>query len=190
MRLKLSRLLTLGIVFGLAVFWNSTSIGQVLANESGLRIFSGPSSSGSAAPALISTTPSCYTWDFLNNTGLDATGLVIHLKGITSITDVYSGVLNPFGAPDPASGYNPTTNVYSLIFSGGTVPDSGMAQIGICANRPALRLDTAQPAFYWVESGTPAAPAPLFASLEFNWVSPDHLQVSLYNEQATPLTAF
>jgi hypothetical protein len=150
----------------------------------------GKSASKGLAHALIASTPSCYTWDFLNNTGADATGLVIHLAGIPLITDVYTGVLNPFGAPDAASGYNSATNVYSLSFSGGIVPAGEMTEIGICANQPALRLDTAQPAFYWVVSGTPAAPAPLFAGLDFNWIDSNHLQVHLYNEQSTPLTAF
>jgi hypothetical protein len=190
MRPTLSWLLAIGFVLGLALLWNNSSTGQAGANEINLRVAGGKSVSGRLAPAPVAATPACYTWDFLNNTGLDTTGLVIHLKGIPSITDVYTGVLNPFGAPDPSSGYNSNTNVYSLIFSGGTVPDSGMAQIGICASHPALRLDTAQPAFYWVVSGTPTSPGPLFAGLDFNWITPDHLQVHLYNEQSTPLTAF
>lgn len=191
MRPKLSWILAIGFVLGLAVLWNNSSSGQARADEDSLRVALGKSATGGLAPALFASTPSCYTWDFLNNTGLDATGLVIHLKGIPAITAVYTGVLNPFGAPDPSSsGYNSTTNVYSLIFNGGSVSDSGMAQIGICARQPALRLDTAQPAFYWVVSGLPATPAPLFAGLDFNWINSNHLQVHLYNEQNTPLTAF
>jgi len=190
MRPRLSWLLATGIVLGLAVLVNFPGAGQTRAPEfsqGGAAQKSGPAR---LLPALVSTVPSCYTWDFLNNTGQDATGLVIHLKGITSLTDVYTGVLNPFGDPDPSSGYNPTTDVYSLVFSNGTVPDSGMAEIGICTSKASLRLDTVQPAFYWVVSGAPATPDPLFAGLDFTWISADHLQVNLYNEQSTPLTAF
>ena len=191
MRPKLLWILVIGFVVGLVVLWNNSGSGQARANEGILRVAPGKSATGGLAPALFASTPSCYTWDFLNNTGLDATGLVIHLKGIPAITDVYTGVLNPFGAPDPfLSGYDSTTDVYSLIFNGGAVSDSGMAQIGICASQPALRLDATQPAFYWVVSGVPTNPAPLFAGLDFNWINPNHLQVHLYNEQNTPLTAF
>jgi hypothetical protein len=190
MRPKLSFYLTIGFVFGSAVLWNLLGFGQAQARNISMRVPQGKSTSGGLAPALFASTPSCYTWDFLNRTGSDATGLVIHLKGIPSITDVYTGVLNPFGAPDASSGYNPATDVYTLSFSSGSVPDSGMAQIGICTNPPALRLDTAQPAFYWVVSGTPQDPPPLFAGLDFNWIDPNHLQVHLYNEQNIPLSAF
>lgn len=185
MRPKLSWLLAVGMVLGLVVLWNNSSSGQVQAKDASLG-----TAPGVSAPALVASTPSCYTWDFLNRTGSEASGLVIHLKGIPSITDVYTGVLNPFGAPDASSGYNSTTDVYTLSFSGGVVSESAMVQIGICTSQPALRLDTALPAFYWVVSGTPADPAPLFAGLDFNWIDSNHLQVHLYDEQATPITVF
>ena len=190
MRPRLSWLLAIGFVLGLALLWNNPSLGQAPATAVRLNIALEKSTSGGLAPALFASTPSCYTWDFLNYTGQDATGLVIHLKGIPSITDVYTGVLNPFGAPLSSSGYNSATGVYSLIFGGGVVPDSGMAQIGICTSLPAIRLDTAQPAFYWVVSGSPASPDPLFAGLDFNWINSNHIQVHLYNEQSITLTAF
>jgi len=187
---RLSWLLVIGLFLGLAMLWNNSISGQAQSTAGKLSLAMEKYATGGLAPALISSVPSCYTWDFLNNSGLDATGLVIHLKGIPSVTDVYTGVLNPFGAPDPSSGYDSTTDVYSLIFGGGTVPDSGMAQIGICTSQPALRLDTVQPAFYWVVPGTTATPDPLFAGLDFNWIDPNHLQVHLYNEQSTPLTLY
>jgi hypothetical protein len=75
-----------------------------------------------------------------------------------------------------------------VVYTDGTVPDSGSAEIGICASQPALRLDTAQPSFYWVVSGNPVSPDPLFAGMDFNWVDANHLQVHLYNEQSISVT--
>lgn len=185
MRLKLFWLLALLAGLGLV------SGGFSRGFPGGIQQLSGAISPPQAPASLNSVaSSSCYTWDFLNNTGQDVTGLVIHLKGIPAVSDVYTGVLNPFGAPDPSSGYDPAANVYSLVFSGGFVADSGMAQVGICAGPPALRLDTTLPAFYWVAAGAPLTPAPLFAGLDFNWIDANHLQVHLYNEQSVPLTAF
>jgi hypothetical protein len=173
MSLKLSRLLV--VLVGLGLVAGRYSPGLV-----GIASLGAP-----LTPAIVGPS-SCYTWDFLNNTGQDATGLVIHLKGIPALTDEYTGVLNPFGPS--TSSYDAGTGVLSLVYSGGTASAGDMVQIGICASQAALRLDTALPAFYWVVTGAPADPAPLFAGLDFNWVDPNHLQVHLYNEQSITLT--
>ena len=188
MRPKLAWLLTIGFVLGLAFLLNRPGTGQAGSSSLLFNISPGHSASGKLSPALAASTPSCYTWDFLNDTGQDADGLVINLKGIPSVSDVYTGVNNPFGAPISGA-YITSTDVYSLTFGNGSVPDSGMAQMGICASQPALRLAT-QPAFYWTVSGNPASPGPLFAGLDFNWVDSNHLQVHLYNQQSITLTAY
>src|SRR5258708_36806646 len=109
----LGRPLVIGIVLGLVVLLNGLSAAQVRAAEDGLSDVHKKSAS-----APVNSTPSCYVWDFLNNSGVDADGLVIQLKGINSITDVYTGVLNPFVAPGASSGYDSVADVYSLVFRG------------------------------------------------------------------------
>src|SRR2546430_8639261 len=47
----------------------------------------------------------CSNWDFVNNTGQDVNDLHVRLKSVRAVNDVYTGALNPFGAP--------TTSVYS-----------------------------------------------------------------------------
>jgi hypothetical protein len=189
MHLRLSWLLAFWLILGLVAGVAGPGSSSVLAAPIGGRLPGAVSASQAPSPALVAASASCYTWSFLNNTGDDATGLVIHLKGIPAVTDVYTGAMNPFGPLDPSSGYDPISGVLSLVFSGGTAYNGDLVEIGICAHQPALRLDTVQPAFYWVVAGAPAVPAPLFAGLDFNWIDSNHLQVNLYNEQNTALTA-
>lgn len=190
MRLWLLRFLAFWLIMGLVVGISGTGSSNVLAAGQNGRLPAERSVSQASLPTLIASSPSCYTWDFLNNIGEDATGLVVHLKGISSITDVYTGVSNPFGTPDPSSGYDPISGVYTLIFKGGTAYNGDQVQIGICSHQAVLRLDTVQPAFYWVIAGVPVTPAPLFAGLDFSWVDSNHLQVHLYNDQSTVLTVY
>src|SRR5512139_2705274 len=39
----------------------------------------------------------CYSWDFNNSTGQDATGVQERLSGLQALKQVYTGTLNPFG---------------------------------------------------------------------------------------------
>lgn len=150
-------------------------------------------SSGQARAAPASTavvSRYCYNWDFLNNTGQDATDLHIRLKGIRIVGEVYTGALNPFGSPDATSGYDVAADVYNLNFSGGVVPSSGMAHIGICTDSPALMLDITSrlPPFYWTMGGQPIPPAPLAFGLMWDWQSRRHLRLTLHNSQQVTVT--
>lgn len=189
MRPRLSLLLALCLSLALIAGWNGLESARALAAKMEKSVAGALSGQHIAFPMAVASS-SCYTWDFLNNSGDDATGLVIHLKGIPAVSNVYTGVLDPFGAPDPSSGYNAITDVYSLIFGGGTVYNGDKAEIGFCTGSASVRLDTTQPAYYWVVGGNPTTPAPLFAGMDFDWVDPNHIQAHLYNEQSTPLIAY
>jgi hypothetical protein len=189
MRAKLSLLLVLSIGLVAALTWVGLSSAGVLAAKTDQSTSEPLFATRSPSSLVIASSSSCYTWDFLNNTGEDTTGLVAHLQNIASITQVYTGTFNVFGAPDPSSGYNPVTHVYSLIFKGATVNNGDLNRIGICTPSPSLHLDTIQPSFYWVVSGTVGSPAPLFAGLDYNWLNPNHLQIHLSNEQSITVTA-
>jgi len=144
-----------------------------------------------AAPASIANASRyCYNWDFLNNTGQDATDLHIRLKGIRTVDELYAGVLNPFGLPDASSGYDASADVYNLNFSGGMVFSSDMAHIGICADSSALVLDPASglPPFYWTIEGQPISPVPLVFGLTWDWQSRRHLLLTLHNSQNMTIT--
>ena len=132
----------------------------------------------------------CYNWDFLNNTGDDANGLRIRLAGIQTVTDIYTGTMNTFGAPDAGSGYITATNVYSLYFSGATVSAGDLTQIGLCTDQPALALDpdTGSPPFAWTVDGNPVADQPAFAGLTWHWDGRGHLQVQLTNDPQVSMT--
>jgi len=142
-----------------------------------------------SAPS-VSVSAYCYNWDFLNNTGQDATDLHVRLKGIRAISGVYTGALNPFGAPDATSGYDAATGVYNLNFSGGTAPNGQMVHIGICADSPMLWFEAATglPPFYWTIGGQPIPPAPLAFGLAWDWQSRRHLRLTLRNSQQVTLT--
>ncbi len=169
---RLSWLLALILMAGVVIEWHGPPLGSAQAAPQ-------------AAPS-----PTCYAWDFYNNTGHDATGLVANLSGVLAISDVYTGPFNPFGAPSPSSGYDPATGVYTLIFSNGTAYAGTLARIGICTDSPIFHLAGVSPAIYWVLQGLPLADAPLFVGMETTWFGPNQLQVRLYNEQSTPLTLF
>ena len=128
----------------------------------------------------------CYTWDLANNTGQDASGLRLQLKGIQSVSEVYTGPTNPFGTPHPTSGYDSGTDVYTLVFSDGVAFDSDRVHVGVCTDKPILQLGQ-QPAA-WTLDGQALQPHPLFAGLSGDWQSSAHLQLRLFNSQATTVT--
>jgi hypothetical protein len=143
--------------------------------------------SSSASTSSTSGKPTCFSWDFLNNTGQDLDGVRIGLKGIPSITEVYTGTFNPFGAPS-SSGYDAVTDTYNLTFTNGSAAASDLVRLGACADRSSLRLGSPSPAFYWTLTGTRTLPDPLSAGLSLNWVDQTHVQIDLFNEQAISLT--
>jgi hypothetical protein len=130
----------------------------------------------------------CYTWNFGNNTGTDATGVSLRLAGLQAINQVYTGTLNPFGDLDPSSGYEPGTGTFRLNFDDGTAFDSDRVQLGLCANRSQLRLSHLASSAAWLSGTTPLAPAPLFAGIEFDWQARDQVTVTIVNEQALTMT--
>lgn len=131
------------------------------------------------------SSPYCSTWDFQNNTGQDVNDLHIRLAGAQSVSQVYTGTLNPFGLPDGTSGYDAVANAYKLNFSGAlTVADSDLVRIGFCADSPLVRLDASvPPPFFWTINNTPVITAPVFTGLEWNWMSSTHLRIRIVNEQ-------
>ena len=128
----------------------------------------------------------CYTWDLANNTGQDASGLRLQLKGIQSISEVFTGPTNPFGTLHPTSGYDSGTDVYTLVFSDGVAFDSDRVHMGVCTDKPILQLGQ-QPAA-WTLDGQALQPPPLFAGLSGDWPGSAHLQLRLFNSQATTMT--
>jgi hypothetical protein len=144
----------------------------------------------STQPAALSATAEryCSTWEFFNNTGQDVNGLRVRLKGVKTVTSVYTGTLNPFATLDSTSGYSVTTDTYSLNFSGGTAFDSDQVLMGFCTDTPLLRLDQQSGAFVWTVNGTATTPAPLFTGLEWNWQSRSQLRLRIVNEQNVTMT--
>jgi len=128
----------------------------------------------------------CYTWDLTNNTGQDASGLRLQLKGIQSISEVFTGPTNPFGTLHPTSGYDSGTDVYTLVFSDGVAFDSDRVHMGVCTDKPILQLGQ-QPAA-WTLDGQTLQPPPLFAGLSGDWPGSAQLQLRLFNSQATTMT--
>ncbi len=147
-----------------------------------------PTSSASAPPDFHPPTEYCYAWDFGNNTGYDANGVQLRLAGLQAVDQVYTGTLNPFGDPDPSSGYDAGTNTYRFNFANGFASDSDRVQLGLCANQSQLRLSNLASASVWLSGTEPLVPAPLFAGIEFDWLARDQVTVTLVNEQALTLT--
>ncbi len=141
------------------------------------------------APSTF-TPPSeyCYSWDFSNSTGQDATGVHVSLSGILSLHRVYTATLNPFGYLDPSSGYDAGTNTYRFNFDNGTVLDSDQVHLGLCTARAQLRLGNVLSPTAWLSGTQELLPAPLFAGIEFNWLDRNQVTVKIVNEQATTMT--
>jgi hypothetical protein len=129
----------------------------------------------------------CYSWDFNNSTGEDATGVRLRLSHIQTPTQVYTDTLNPFGDPDPSSGYDATTDTYRFHFGNGLAYDSDRVLLGLCTDQPRLRLDQTSGAA-WLSDTTALTPAPLFAGIEFDWLARDQVTVKIVNEQAVTMT--
>jgi hypothetical protein len=130
----------------------------------------------------------CYTWSFGNNTGYDVNGIRLRLTDLQSITQVYTGTLNPFGDLDPSSGYDSGTNTYRFNFDNGYASDSDRVQLGLCTNQPRLRLSTLASSAVWLSGTAPLEPSPLFAGIKFDWQARDQVTVTVVNEQALTLT--
>ncbi len=106
----------------------------------------------------------CYNWDFVNGTGQPANDLHLMLNGPTRLSDVYLGPLNPFGPPDPRSGYDGTTGAYHLWWSGAVVVPGGVVHVGFCTDRPLVDFPAVGglPPHYWTWDGAPiGGPAPI-----------------------------
>lgn len=136
-----------------------------------------------AQTAAIVTTRYCYNWDFLNNTGQDVNDLHVDLKGLRSVTEVYTGTLNPFGPPGPGSGYDPAADVYRLDFAGATVLDGDVVHLGLCTPHPVLQIGSpaATPPFFWTQDGARVQPEPLFVNLAWKWQGRSRVQFVLGN---------
>jgi len=142
-----------------------------------------------AAPASVDDHRFCYNWDFYNNSQKDVNDLHVRLKGVTAVSEIYTGTLNPFDPPQGSGGYISASNVYSLNFSGAWVFDSDRVHIGLCTNAALLQLDTQNPpAFQWTLTGTAVPTLPLFTGLEWNWPSPAHLHLRVINGQPVSMT--
>ena len=143
-------------------------------------------------PARSGTTVSppnayCYSWDFNNSTGQDATGVRLRLSNIQTPTQVYTDTLNPFGNLDPSSGYDAGTATYRFNFGNGLAYDSDRVLLGLCTTSPQLRLSPLSGAA-WLSGTSALAPAPLFAGITFDWLDRDQVTVKIFNEQAVTLT--
>ena len=146
-----------------------------------------PTSPPAAPPTFQPPSRYCYSWDFNNSTGQDATGVQLRLSDVQTPTEVYTDTLNPFGDPDPSSGYDAGTGTYRFNFGNGVAYDSDRVLLGLCTDQAHLRLDPVGGA-QWFSDTTPLAPAPLFAGVEFNWLARDQVTVKIVNEQDTTMT--
>jgi hypothetical protein len=144
-------------------------------------------SAGTTSLAFQLPSEYCYSWDFNNSTGYDATGVRLRLSNIQTPTQVYTDTLNPFGDPDPSSGYDSGTGTYRFNFGNGVAYDADRVLLGLCTAQPQLRLDQVAGAA-WLSDTTALTPAPLFAGIEFNWQARDQVTVTIVNEQAVTMT--
>jgi hypothetical protein len=146
-----------------------------------------PTSSPVAPPAFQAPREYCYSWDFNNSTGQDVTGVQVRLSNIQTVTQVYTDTLNPFGDPDPSSGYDSGTGTYRFNFANGIAYDADRVLLGLCTDQAHLRLDPVD-GTTWLSDTTPLTPAPLFAGIAFNWLDRDHVTVTIANEQDLTMT--
>ena len=141
-------------------------------------------------PSVDNALRYCANFDFMNNTGQDVDGLHLRLQGIKVVSNTYIGPENPFGAPDPTSGYDAAHDVYQLNFSNGTALNNDLVHLGLCSAAPILKLDpsTSPLNFYWTQGASQVLPNPLFAGLQWEWTTPSHLRIHIVNGQAITLT--
>ena len=146
-----------------------------------------PGSAVAAPPGFQLPGEYCYSWDFNNSTGDDATGVQVRLSNIQTPTEVYTDTLNPFGDPDPSSGYDAATHTYRFHFGNGLAYDSDRVLLGLCTDQAQLRLDQTF-GTAWLSDTTVLTPTPLFAGIEFDWQARDQVTVTIVNEQAVTMT--
>lgn len=164
----------------------------------GLLVTQGATARARTSPPVVSASnaPSafkppgeyCYSWNFNNSTGQEATGVHVRLSSIQTLLQVYTDTLNPFGDLAPSSGYDAGTDTYRFNFDNGYASDSDRVQLGLCTDRPQLRLGHVASAAVWLSGTTELLPAPLFAGIEFDWLARDQVTVKIVNEQATTMT--
>lgn len=135
----------------------------------------------------------CYNWDFTNWTGQPANDLHLTLHGPTELSDVYTGPLNPFGLPDPSSGYDPVEDVYHLNWSGATVAPGGVVHVGFCTDLPLVSFPGVGglPPHYWTFNGAPinpATPIPV-PGYDWQWMNDGSLEFGLSLAPGQPAVA-
>lgn len=137
----------------------------------------------------------CYNWDFYNRTGQTANDLHLALRGPTVVSDVYMGWLNPFGAPDPQSGYHPELGLYLLWWSGADVPPGGLAHIGFCTDKPIVDFawepglpgTPPLPPFRWTRDGVPIGDPIPVPGYDWWWMSDGSLEFGLSLAAGLPM---
>ena len=125
----------------------------------------------------------CFNWDFVNNTGQVANDLHIILQGPRVLSNVYMGSLNPFGAPDPRSGYDAATGLYTLWYSGASVASGASVHTGFCSDNPAVSVT-----HYWTLNGAPIGQPVPVPGWQWQWQADGNVQVGLSNPNTTPMT--
>jgi hypothetical protein len=134
--------------------------------------------------------PFCYNVDFVNNIAEDAMGLLAQFGGIQHIDEVYTGDWNPFGAPTSASGYDPKTDTYTLVFAGGLAYAGDTVHAGLCTDSPSLQRPATGnvPPLVWQTVGGRVPPDPLFVGVRWTWNGPNIARVELLNQGPTDVT--
>lgn len=125
----------------------------------------------------------CYMWSFMNQTGQDADGLHLDATGIQTVSAVYAGDGNPFGAPATVG---PAGGGLRLAFTappGFPVGPADPLQLGFCAP------GALQGATFTLRNGNANLPAALQApGLSWLWTSTSTLGLEVRNAGAVSLT--
>jgi hypothetical protein len=134
--------------------------------------------------------PFCYNLDFVNNTAEDATGLLAKFGAIQRVDEVYTGGWNPFGAPTPASGYDPQTDTYTLEFTDGPAYAGDTVHAGLCTDSPVLQRPATGnvPPLAWQAAGGRVTPDPPFVGIRWTWTGPNTAGVELVNQGSADVT--
>lgn len=161
------------------------ALGVVLLSVLGLGSRHGPVVTAQAAAVAATPTESCYTWSLYNYTEGDANGLQLYVTGIATVTQVYLGGGNPFGAPATSS-YDSAQDRLTLSF-GGTddtiVGPADPVQMGLCAQEAVQAVQ-----FYWMTGQVPIVPPLMVPGLAWNWPATGTLQVTLTNNTGISAT--
>lgn len=127
--------------------------------------------------------PSCYAWSLINQTGLEADGLELALTGLPTVTAVYTGAGNPFGAP---AGVHVAGGGVMLEFAAApptSIFPADPVQMGLCA--PGT---LAGAVFTWRSGATDLAPALVAPGLAWVWPATDTLALEAANSSPLSLT--